>query len=172
MQLYIRLSLLLMLSFLTTSACTLSGQASTILSTPADSKDARAFRTLFNRDRLLIELADAAEAAGAPKPYLRKQLAMRLSLNEPDSITFHRLALAYQSEIDPVHAKVVAIVVQFHARFPDGVIRSNVDAAIPRELQELQRTEDLITLRYRDLLHNSMSEGAFQAFQSKVRAKF
>jgi hypothetical protein len=137
-----------------------------------DQIDIKAYRTLFRRDLLVHRLADEADAAHDPKPYLRKVLAYRFNLSENDNASLDRLSIAYQREIDPIHAQTLVIIGQFHARFPSGVIPRGADASPPPELAQLQQQEDAVALRYRDLLRTSMHEEEFQQFHAKVRKTF
>jgi hypothetical protein len=47
-----------------------------------------------------------------------------------------------------------------------------MDANPPSELAVLERQEDVVTFRYRDLLRNSMREEAFQKFHAKILEQF
>jgi hypothetical protein len=137
-----------------------------------DKADVKAYRTLFRRDHLVHRLADEADAAHDPQPFLRKALASRFNLNETDSATLDRLSIAYQREIDPIHAQVLVIIGQFRARFPSGLIPKGADASPPPELAQLQQQEDAVALRYRDLLRTSMHEEEFQTLHTKVLKTF
>lgn len=139
---------------------------------PSDATDPMTFRTLFNRDLLLNDLADEADTAGTAKPYLRKQLANRFSLSDTDCATLHRLAVQYKSESDPLRARVNVVLQSLNSRFPNSVIPPGADTSPPPELHQLQLQEDALTLRYRDLLHNAMREADFQLLQTKARATF
>lgn len=138
----------------------------------AGASDLQAFRILLNRDILLMQMSDEAEAAGHPNPFLRQQLAIRFGLNEDDNASLHRLATAYKREMEPLRAEVSVVMNQFRSRFPGGIVRRGDDLSPPPRLAELQREEDALTLRYRDLLHNSMREATFQALQSEVHLEF
>lgn len=137
-----------------------------------DRVDVKAYRSLFRRDLLLNQLADDADNAHDPKPFLRKVLANRFDLSGADNATLDRLSIAYQREIDPIHAQVLVIIGQFRARFPFGVIPKGADASPPPELAQLQQQEDAVALRYRDLLRTSMREEGFQKLHAKVRQDF
>ena len=104
--------------------------------------------------------------AQKPKPYLRRILANRYALSDDDSASLEKMAIAYQAAIKPVHEQMTAVVKQYRARFPFGVIPPGTDATPPPELAELQQQEDAVTLLYRDLLHNSMREENFQKLNS------
>jgi hypothetical protein len=139
---------------------------------PVDRADRSAYRTLFRQVLLYKKLADEADKSPTPKPYLRHILADRLGLSDDNNTSLDRLAVAYQGEIDPIHKQVLATIASFHARFPLGVVPHGADTSPPPELATLQQQEDAVTLRYRDLLRNSMSEDDFQKFHTKVLASF
>jgi hypothetical protein len=130
------------------------------------------YRTLFRQATLYQNLADKAEASHNPKPYFRHILATRFALSDDDSASLNRLSISYAKEIDPIQKQVVEIIKRFHARFPSGIIGPGMDADAPPELAVLQEQEDAVTVRYRDLLRNSMREDAFQKFHAKVLEKF
>lgn len=169
MRLLIALLLLILFSGFGNSAM---GQQANAVAPSSDRADVKAYRTLFRRDLLCNKLADEADAAHDPKPYLRKVLAHRFNLSEADNASLDRLSIAYQHEIDPIHAQALAVIVQFHARFPTGIIPRSADASPPPELAQLQQQEDTVALRYRDLLRNSMREEDFQKLHIKVRKDF
>ena len=166
-----RLLVALLLVVLSASGNSALSQQTTSVTSP-DKADIKAYRTLFQRDLICNKLADEADAAHDPKPYLRKVLMHRFDLSEADSASLDRLSIAYQHEIDPIHEKALAIISQFHARFPLGIIPRGADASPPPELVQLQQQEDAVALRYRDLLRNSMREEDFQKLQAKVRKTF
>lgn len=139
---------------------------------PLDPVDITAYRILFRRAVLYKNLADQADAAHSPKPYLRRILANRFALNDFDSSTLERLSLAYQREIDPLHDQALAVMRQFHARFPLAIVGPGVDASPPPELSLLQNQQDLVVLRYRDLLRSSMREEDFQKLHARIQADF
>jgi hypothetical protein len=149
----------------------LSQQSSSIASAPGKT-DKITYRILFQRTLLYKKLADQADSAHQPKPHLRRILANRYALSDDDNASLERMAIAYQAALKPVHEQMMAVVKQYRARFPFGVIPNGVDATPPRELAELQQQEDTVTLLYRDLLHNSMREENFQKLNSKVTTDF
>jgi hypothetical protein len=130
------------------------------------------YRVLFRQAALYQKLADEAEASDKPKPYLRHILATRFELSDDDNATLNRLSISYQKETDPIQKQVVEVVQRFHARFPSGIIEPGMDDAPPSELAVLERQEDVVTFRYRDLLRNSMREEAFQKFHAKILEQF
>jgi len=140
--------------------------------TSSDRVDRSAYRILFRQAVAYQKLADEAEAAHEPKPYFRHILATRFVLTDDDNESLNRLAIAYQEEIDPIQKQAVEAIRRFRARFPSGIIQRGMDADPPSELAVLERQEDAITLRYRDLLRNSMREDAFQKFHANVLALF
>jgi hypothetical protein len=162
-------SLLLVLSGFGNSAA--AQQQSTSVAT-SDKSDVNAYRTLFRQVLLYKRLADEADASPAPKPHLRHIVSNRFQLNNNDSATLERLSLAYQSEINPIHAQIVDATTKFRARFPSGIAQNGADTSPPPELAQLQQQEDAATLRYRDLLRSSMREEDFQKVQAKVRDTF
>jgi hypothetical protein len=99
-------------------------------------------------------------------------LAHRFDLSEAERANLDRLSIAYQHEIDPIHARALVVIGQLHARFPSGIIPQGADASPPPELAQLQQQEDTIALRYRDLLRTSMREEEFQKLRAKVRKTF
>ncbi len=147
-------------------------QTSTAPLTSSDKVDRNAYQTLFRRVLVYDTLADQADAAHTPKPHLRRVLANRLGLSDDDSATLKNLALAYQNESTPVRAQIVASLAKFHARFPGGIAAPGVDRSPPPELLDLQRQQDAITLRYRDLLRNSVSADTFQRVHAIVQSTF
>jgi hypothetical protein len=130
------------------------------------------YRTLFRQATRYQKLADEAEASHNLKPYFRHLLATRFALSDDDNESLNRLSIAYEKEIDPLQKQVVEIIKRFHTRFPSGVIGQGMDANAPPELAELQKQEDVVTFRYRDLLRSSMREDAFQKFHTKVLETF
>jgi hypothetical protein len=134
--------------------------------------DRNAYRILFRQALEYKRLADKAGASEEPKPDFNHLLANRFGLNEDDNASLQRLSVAYQSEIDPIHKQIVEVIQRFHARFPDMTIRPGIDASAPPQLGSLQMEEDRVTLRYRDLLRNSMREDAYQAFHARLLQKF
>jgi hypothetical protein len=130
------------------------------------------YRTVFRQATLYQKLADEAEASHNPKPYFRHILATRFALSDDDGASLNRLSISYEKEIDPIQKQVVEIIKRFHARFPSGIIGPGMDPDAPPELAALQKQEDAVTLRYRDLLRNSMREDAFQKFHAKVLETF
>jgi hypothetical protein len=168
MRLLIVFFLLVLSGYGNSAACQ---QVSSVAS--SDKVDISAYRILFRRTLLYKKLADEADAAHTPKPQLRNILPNRFDLDKADSASLERLSLAYQVEIDPIHAQVVAAIAKFHARFSSGIAQKGADdTSPPPELAQLQQEEDAVTLRYRDLLHNSMREEDFQKVQAKVRDAF
>ena len=161
-------SFLLVLSGVGNSAL---GQQSSSVAVPGKT-DNIAYRILFQRTLLYKRLADEAESAKKPKPYLRRVLANRYALSDDDNASLERMAIAYQAAIKPVHEQMMAVVKQYRARFPFGVVPPGTDATPPPQLGELQQQEDAVTLLYRDLLHNSMREENFQKLNSKVTTDF
>jgi len=166
---YFALSFLLVLSGFGNSAA--AQQTSSSVGS-SDHTDAIAYRTLFRRAVLYKKLADEADASHTPKPQLRRILATRYGLNDSDSATLLRLALAYQAEIAPIHQQITDAVRTFQARFPSGIIPRGADSSPPPELRKLQDQEDAVTLRYRDLLRTSMREEDFQKANAKIRENF
>ena len=138
----------------------------------SEKHDKTIYRTLFRQAITYQKLPDEAEAAPPPKPYLRRVLADRFELSDDDNESLNRLSIAYQAEIDPIQKQVLEVIKKFHARFPSGVIQPGMDADPPSELTTLERQEDAVTLRYRDLLRNSMREDAFQKFHANLLATF
>ncbi len=134
--------------------------------------DRNAYRILFRQALQYKALSDKANPSQDPKPDLNHLLAARFGLSEDDNATLERLSVAYQGEIDPIHKQIVEVIQRFHARFPDKTIRAETDASAPPELSSLQTQEDRVTLRYRDLLRNSMREDAYQAFHARLLQKF
>ncbi|HTC73991.1 MAG TPA: hypothetical protein VK684_00355 [Edaphobacter sp.] len=130
------------------------------------------YRVLFRQAALYQKLADEAEVSDKPKPYLRHILAARFQLSDDDNTTLNRLSISYQKEIDPIQKQVVELVQRFRARFPSGIIGPGMDTTPPSELAVLERQEDAVTFRYRDLLRNSMREDAFQKFHAKILEQF
>ncbi len=161
-------SFLLVLSGVGNSA---SCQQSSSVAVPGKT-DNIAYRILFQRTLLYKRLADEAESAQKPKPYLRRILANRFALSDDDSASLEKMAIAYQAAIKPVHEQLMAVVQQYRARFPFGMVPPGTNATPPPELAELQQQEDAVTLLYRDLLHNSMREENFQKLNSKVTTDF
>jgi hypothetical protein len=51
-------------------------------------------------------------------------------------------------------------------------VRPGMDTSSPPELGSLQMQEDKVTLRYRDLLRNSMREDAYQSFHTRLLQEF
>jgi hypothetical protein len=131
-----------------------------------------AYRILFQQALLYKKLADQADAALQPKPYLRRVLANRYALSDDDNASLERIAIAYQAALIPVHEQRMVIVKQYRARFPFGVVPPGADVTPPAALFESQRQEEAVTLLYRDLLHNSMREENFQKLNLKVTADF
>jgi len=131
-----------------------------------------AYRILFQRTLLYKKLADQADAAHQPKPYLRRILANRYALSDDDNASLERIAIAYQAALKPVHEQRMAIVNLYRARFPFGVVPPGADVTPPAALAESQQQEDAVTLLYRDLLHNSMREENFQKMNLKVTSDF
>lgn len=138
----------------------------------SDKADTNAYRILFRQAVLYKKLADQADTTSTPKPHLRRILAVRYGFSDPDSATLLRLALAYQAEIAPIHQQVTVAISKFHARFPSGTIPHGADTSPPPELGDLQKQEDAVTLRYRDLLRTSMREEDFQKVHAKILASF
>jgi len=93
-------------------------------------------------------------------------------LSDSDSATLLRLALAYQAEIAPIHQQVTAAISKFQARFPSRTFPSGADKSPPPELADLQKQDDAVTLRYRDLLRTSMREEDYQKVHAKILASF
>jgi hypothetical protein len=139
---------------------------------PQDRVERNAYRALFRQNLLYQRLADEAEASHNPKPYLKRLQPDRFQLSEDDYASLCRLSIAYQKEIDPVHRQVLQAISKFQARFPSGVVEPGADVEPPAELIALQQQEDAITLRYRDLLRNSMREEAFQRFKACLWSTF
>jgi hypothetical protein len=138
----------------------------------SDRVDRDVYRTLFRQAIAYQKLADEAEASPAPKPFLRHLMALRFELSNDDAESLNRLSVAYQAEIDPIQKQVVEVIKRFHARFPSGVIQPGMDASPPTDLTALERQEDTVTLRYRDLLRNSMREDTFQKFHASLLETF
>ncbi len=134
--------------------------------------DTNAFRTLFRQALAYKKLADDAEASPDSKLHFNQLLATRYRLNEDDNASLQRLAIAYQGEIDPIHKQVLEVIKKFHARIPDRVIQPGTDMSPPPELASLQQQEDAVTLRYRDLLRNSMREEVYQTFHARLLKDF
>jgi len=144
-------------------------QASSSVVSP-DKADIKAYRTLFRQAVLYKKLADDADKSPKPKPELRRILATRYGFSDPDNATLQRLALAYQAEIAPIHQQAVAVIGKARAQFPSGTIPHGADTSPPPELNDLQKQEDALTLRYRDLLRTSMHEENFQKTHAKIVA--
>jgi hypothetical protein len=159
--------LLVVLSGLGNSAI---GQQASSSVTASDKVDTNAYRILFRRAVLYKKLADEADAAHSPKPQLRRILPARLGLSEADSASLERLALAYQSEIAPIHQQITVVISQLRARLASGV--TGTDTGPPPELKQLQQRDDAVTLRYRDLLRTSMREEDFQKAHAKILESF
>jgi hypothetical protein len=162
--------LLVVLSGLGNSAIGQQAGNSAVVST--DRTDASAYRVLFRRVLLYKKLADEADAAHAPKPQLRRIVSNRFGFNDADGASLERLSLAYQGEINPLHAQITEVIAKLYARFPSGIAQKDSDTTPPPELAQLHQQEDAVTLRYRDLLRNSMREEDFQKVQAKVRDTF
>jgi hypothetical protein len=139
MRLPIVLSLLVLVGFGNSALC----QQSSSAAVPGKS-DKIAYRIRFQRTLLYKRLADEAESAQKPKPYLRRILANRFALSDDDSASLQRMAIAYQAAIKPVHEQLMAVVKQYRARFPFGVVPPGADATPPPELAELQQQEDAV----------------------------
>lgn len=148
------------------------GQQGTTVSASSVKQDTIAYRTLFRQAILYKKLAEEADKSPKPKSELRRILTTRYGFNEADGATLQRLALAYQAEIAPIHQQATAAIAKFRARFPSGTIPSGADSSPPPELSDLQKQEDAVTLRYRDLLRNSMREEDFQKVHAKIMASF
>jgi hypothetical protein len=160
-------SILVVLSGLGNPA--ISQQASTSV-VASDKANRNAYRALFVRAALYKKLSDEADAAHSPKPQLRRILPARFGLSDADGASLERLALAYQNEIAPIHQQIAAAISQFRARLASGI--PGTDTTPPPELAQLQQQADAVTLRYRDLLHNSMREEAFQKADAKILENF
>jgi hypothetical protein len=160
---------LLVLSGLGNSA---SGQQSSSIAAAPGKTDNIAYRILFQRTLLYKNLADQAETAHQPKPHLRRILANRYALSDDDNASLERMAIAYEAALKPIHEQRMAVVKKYRAQFPFNVVPQGMDATPPPELAELQRQEDVVTLLYRDLLHNSMREENFKKLNAKVTTDF
>ena len=136
----------------------------------SDKVDRNAYRTLFLRAAAYKKLADQADAAHTPKPQLRRILPARFGLSSADAASLERLALAYQNEIAPIHQQMALVITQFRNRLASSL--PGTDTGPPAEITELQQQEDAVTLRYRDLLRNSMSESDFQKAHAKILENF
>jgi hypothetical protein len=121
---------------------------------------------------LYKKLADQADTTATPKPQLRRILAARYGFSDADSATLLRLAFVYLAEITPLHQQALAVLKKDHARFPSGNIPRGADTTPQPELKDLQKQEDAVTLRYRDLLRTSMREEDYQKVHAKIVAKF
>jgi hypothetical protein len=157
--------------------CVLSALSSSSLSQPVvgtsnstDHADMKAYRTLFRQAVLYKRLADQAETSTTPKPQLRRILAARYGFNDADNATLLRLALAYETESDAIHQKVLTIFKKDQERFQSGKIPRGADTSPPPELRVLQSQEDALTLHYRDLLRTSMREEDFQRARANIVA--
>lgn len=137
-----------------------------------DQLDKNAFRTLFIQDAVYRKLADDADLASSPKPFLRRVLATKFGLSGQDSASLDRLSLAYQAEVAPIRAQILGSIQKFHSKFPNSQIPRGADISPPPELQGLQQQLEAVTLRYRDMLRNSMQEQEFQRVQASVRDSF
>jgi hypothetical protein len=156
-------------------ASTLTAQQSTVSAESPERVDRNAYRTLFRQAVFYKKLAEEASASQGSKPDqpdFKHLLAARFGLNEDDNATLERLSIAYQSEVDPIHKQIVQVIKTFHARFPDMTVRPGMDTSSPPELGSLQMQEDKVTLRYRDLLRNSMREDAYQSFHTRLLQEF
>ncbi len=138
----------------------------------ADRVDVLAYRTLFRQAILYRRLATTTASSQNLKPDFGHILARRFRLNEDDNASLERLALAYQGEVDPLQKRIVQVIKSFQSRFPDGVVRPGISNDVPPELIELQQEQDTATLRYRDLLRNSMREDAYQVFHAELITTF
>jgi hypothetical protein len=146
----------------------LSAQQTSGISDPTVRVERNAYRALFRQNLLYQRLADEAEASHNPKPYLKRLVQDRFQLSDDDYASLCRLSIAYQKEIDPIHKQIIEAIRKFQARFPSGVVEPGMNAEPPQELTTLQQQEDTVTLRYRDLLRNSMREEAFQKFKTRL----
>jgi hypothetical protein len=137
-----------------------------------DKSDVHVFRTLFEFDLQLNQMADDAEAVHKPKPHLRKILARKFEISDFDSANLDRFSQAYKQDITPIEAQKDTLIAQFRARFPSRKIPVGADISPPAGLADLQKQENSIILYYRDQLRNSMREADFQILQTKVRQAF
>jgi hypothetical protein len=117
-------------------------------------------------------MADKADAAGTPKPYLRNILRNRFDLSDTEDATLLRNALAFRAELIPIHQKAISLQSAYASRFPGRILNQISDRTIPGELADIQKQEDALVLRYRDLLHNDLGEHDFRLLDNKVLEVF
>lgn len=134
--------------------------------------DAVSYRILFRQVENYKRLSDEAAAQGRDMSYLRQILPGRLELNKADAESLERISIACTGELTILQARVVQAIAASRQQASQNKALGTKSAVAPVSLSSLQAESDVIVLRYRDTLRNSMDEAAFQKAQAEIRRMF
>lgn len=157
---------------LSTSCLTALVQDPTLDVAALNKADAVSYRTLFRQVENYKRLSDEAAAQGQDMSYLRQIFPTRLELNKADAESLERISIACTGELTILQARVVQAIAASRQQASQNKALGTKSAVAPVSLSSLQGESDVIVLRYRDTLRNSMDEAAFQKAQAEIRRMF
>ena len=158
------LSLVLIASPLAVSAQTTQGQ-------PAVAPDYAVYYGIFHHVAALNQMADAAQKQGQDRSNLRQLVRLRAGLTESQGEALNKISLQCDSDVAAQDAKAKAIIDQFHAQYPPGLINPSFPPKAPTVLEPMWQARNNVVLAARDQLRSELGDADFAKFDNFLRTK-
>ena len=138
---------------------------------PVVTSDSDLYYGIFHHVAVLKQMADAAQRQGQDRSNLRLLVRVRAGLTEPEGESLETISVQCDKDVAAQDAKAKAIIDQFHAQYPPGVINPSFPPQAPPELETLWQDRSNIVLAARSQLRVELGEADFAKFDQFLRTK-
>jgi hypothetical protein len=139
--------------------------------TPAVTSDSDLYYGIFHHVAVLKQMADTAQQQGQDRSNLRQLVRLRAGLTEAEGEALEAISVQCDSDVAAEDAKAKAIIDQFHAQYPPGVINPSFPPQAPTVLDSMWQERNNIILTARDRLRVELGEADFAKFDQFVRTQ-
>ncbi len=138
---------------------------------PAVTSDSDLYYGIFHHVAVLKQMADTAQKQGQDRSNLRQFVRLRAGLTEAEGGSLEAISVQCEKDVAAQDAKAKAIIDQFHAQYPPGVINPSFPPQAPAVLDSMWQDRNNIILAARSQLRVELGEADFAKFDQFVRTK-